>query len=463
PTIYGHNALLAGASVAATPFDSSDQIERFSSRGPASYCWQPVRGSAPAPAMNPCQTKQVDFAATDGVANSFFPGDGEGLRFYGTSAAAPHAAAVAALQRQRQPCRTPAEIFAALRSSGRPVGAFQADAAGSGLIDAKTAVSTLAQCPPGAPAMPAIVSLTRTSAKIAWARPASLGSPITSYRITAYAGQATTPSLTINTGSTATNATVNGLAAGTLYRFRVAATNGVGTGPASGFTAFVVPPFASLAAFSSQQYVDFAGRPPTSAELSQADAALIAGTGGATPASQVVAATRFTNWGPRVDPVTRLYYAFFKRPPDSGGLGYWAGRERAGAGLSAVASSFAGSSEFQNTYGTLSNYQFVELVYQNVLGRPGDPDGVTFWTGQLDQHKRDRGEVMIGFSESTEHKTRRAGEVNTVDVFFGMLRRVPTSAELTTWAPVTKASKIALVTSILGTGAYADRTTGSAK
>jgi hypothetical protein len=463
PTIYGHNAPLAGASVAATPFDRSDQVELFSSRGPALYCWQPVRGAVPSAATSPCQVKQVDFAATDGAANSFFPGGGEGLRFYGTSAAAPHAAAVAALQRQRQPCRTPGEILAALRASGRPVGAYHADAAGSGLIDATTAVSGLAQCPPGAPVMPAIVSTTRSSATIAWARPASLGSPIMSYRITAYTGQSSTPSQTINSGTTATRVTVSGLAGGMLHRFRVAATNGVGTGPASAFTAYVVPPFPSLAAFSTRQFSDFAGRDPTSAELTRADAALAAGTGGTIPASQVVAATQFSNWGPKVDPVTRLYYSFFRRPPDSGGLGLWSSRERSGMSLGAIANSFAASREFKDTYGELSNRQFVDLAYRNVLGRAGDPAGIKSWTAQLDSHEKTRGAVMLGFSESTEHKLRRAGEVNTVDVFFGMLRRVPTTAELKAWTPLSKTSKIALVTSLLRSTAYSLRTSTSTK
>ena len=61
---------------------------------------------------------------------------------------------------------------------------------------------------------------------------------------------------------------------------------------------------------------------------------------------------------------------------------------------------------------------------------------------------------MVGFSESNEHKTRRAGEVNTVDVFYGMLRRVPTAAELTTWVPLSTTTKLFLITSILGTPAY---------
>ena len=35
-------------------------------------------------------------------------------------------------------------------------------------------------------------------------------------------------------------------------------------------------------------------------------------------------------------------------------------------------------------YGSLTNRQFVETVYLNVLGRPGDAGGnANYWTGQL--------------------------------------------------------------------------------
>ncbi|MGZ4718530.1 MAG: S8 family serine peptidase, partial [Acidimicrobiales bacterium] len=147
PTIYGHNAALLGASVAAVPYNDSSTPEDYSSRGPATYCWAPVTGTTtPAAAMG-CQAKPLDFAATDGGQTSFFYGSGPPFRFFGTSAAAPHAAAVGALMLDARPCATPAQVLAAQRGTARVVGTFGVAAVGSGLIDANAAVGALAACP----------------------------------------------------------------------------------------------------------------------------------------------------------------------------------------------------------------------------------------------------------------------------------------------------------------------------
>lgn len=103
--------------------------------------------------------------------------------------------------------------------------------------------------------------------------------------------------------------------------------------------------------------------------------------------------------------VYRLYLAYFLREPDQGGIEYWTQQRAGGVSLMVVSQAFAESAEFQNTYGALDNGQFVDLVYQNVLGRPAEPGGRAYWIGQLGGGVT-RGEIMIGFSESAEFITK---------------------------------------------------------
>ena len=105
---------------------------------------------------------------------------------------------------------------------------------------------------------------------------------------------------------------------------------------------------------------------------------------------------------PRVASLNRLYQAFLTRDGDGGGLTFWFDLlVRNQASLIDTATSFADSAEFEVTYGALGNEAFVDLVYENVLGRPGEPDGRAFWIALLEQGVT-RGEVMLAFSESPE-------------------------------------------------------------
>ncbi|WP_027184648.1 S8 family peptidase [Desulfovibrio inopinatus] len=98
PTLFGHNSSAAVMSVAAMSFQES-QVESFSSRGDSTLYYNPVNGQTPATALPaPVTVHKPDFTATDGAKNTFFGSPGNGAYyFFGTSAAAPHAGAVAAL------------------------------------------------------------------------------------------------------------------------------------------------------------------------------------------------------------------------------------------------------------------------------------------------------------------------------------------------------------------------------
>ncbi len=185
-------------------------------------------------------------------------------------------------------------------------------------------------------------------------------------------------------------------------------------------------PFATTAALDDQPFQDFLRRLPTPAEKTQWTTAIDTCT---QPADALIVALIATEQNFTDARLVRLYEAFFKRPPDAGGYAYWADQLASGKGLVRTAAQFAGSSEFVRTYGSLGNAAFVDLVYQNVLGRPGDAAGRAFWTGQLDARAKSRGDVMTNFSESSENIRLKRPHVDAFRLLRGMLQRFPTKAE----------------------------------
>ena len=104
--------------------------------------------------------------------------------------------------------------------------------------------------------------------------------------------------------------------------------------------------------------------------------------------------------------VFRLYWAFFLRPPDPGGALYWIEQRDNCLGLDAIADFFATSDEFVSRYGQLNDQAFVELIYHNVLDRPGDAEGLAYWTYLLTRGELTRGGVVLNVSLSAEFTGR---------------------------------------------------------
>lgn len=108
----------------------------------------------------------------------------------------------------------------------------------------------------------------------------------------------------------------------------------------------------------------------------------------------------------------RLYQAAFNRAPDKVGLGYWIGALDRGASLTAVGKNFIDSLEFKQLYGTgLSDAEFVNQLYHNVLHRDGEAGGVTFWNNAL-HNGASRADLLMSFSESAENQLALIGTIN---------------------------------------------------
>jgi hypothetical protein len=182
--------------------------------------------------------------------------------------------------------------------------------------------------------------------------------------------------------------------------------------------------------YVSLVFQGFLRRAADSGALSTFGSALTAGT--VTHGSLVNTLLTSAEFNQLVAPVSRLYMAAFRRVPDSGGLDNWVAYVRAGNTLQSAADAFVASQEFQLTYGSLNDTQYVTLLYENVLGREPDPTGLATWTGDLGSGWT-RGQVLIGFSESQEGIALFAPTVRTFLHYFTFLNATPAQADLDYW------------------------------
>lgn len=107
----------------------------------------------------------------------------------------------------------------------------------------------------------------------------------------------------------------------------------------------------------------------------------------------------------------RIYQAAFDRTPDADGLSFWIQALDGGASLLEVAHGFVDSAEFQSVYGSNpTDEDYVAQLYFNVLGRPGEQEGVEFWEDQLAQGVS-MAAVLMGFSEGNENIAGVAPEI----------------------------------------------------
>jgi hypothetical protein len=157
PTIQGHANAANAATVGAAFFADTPRCgttpavaESFTSIG-----GDPVLFDANGNPQTPVIRQKPDFTAPDGINTSFFgyPGkitDNSTVSackvntaypsFFGTSAAAPHAAGVAALMLQYNSALTPAQIYTFLRNTAAPMGGATPNyQSGYGFIDAEAA------------------------------------------------------------------------------------------------------------------------------------------------------------------------------------------------------------------------------------------------------------------------------------------------------------------------------------
>jgi hypothetical protein len=270
-TLQGHPGAAGAAAVGAafyfqTPScgTSPPVIEPYSSQGGAPILFDAsgVRLATPTVRQKP------DFVGPDGGNDTFlgftlaqggYTGSNGDLptsiaacqnsagypNFFGTSAAAPHVAGIAALMLQTNASVTPAQIYAALRSSALPMGGTAGfnTTSGFGFVQADAAIALLA---PGAPTIAAAASSVAAGASttLTWAsKNASSCSASGSWSGTLAASgtQSVTPASTGTATYTLTcsNAAGTSAAASTSVAVTAASRSGGGGGGSIGWAALL--------------------------------------------------------------------------------------------------------------------------------------------------------------------------------------------------------------------------------
>jgi Tol biopolymer transport system component len=179
--------------------------------------------------------------------------------------------------------------------------------------------------------------------------------------------------------------------------------------------------FTTVSSFVAKQYERFHGAAAPGAQV-DAEKKLI--DAGASPLHFIVQLTDEASFSAKRAPLVRLYWAYFKRRPDLGGLNLWLNRYNNGSTLVRISQEFAKSSEFTTKYGNTTPEQFVTLVYQNVLERNPESGGLTYWANKI-KAGTPRGQVMANFSESSEGKRVIGPRSDTILMALGMYGKIP--------------------------------------
>lgn len=105
------------------------------------------------------------------------------------------------------------------------------------------------------------------------------------------------------------------------------------------------------------------------------------------------------------DDAMRLYQTALDRSADQAGAQYWLDGIDAGTeNFVNVAASFLASNEYTTKYGTQTNAQFVEQMYQNAFDRSADQAGLDYWLNSLNSGTS-RAQVVASIAASSEAST----------------------------------------------------------
>lgn len=137
------------------------------------------------------------------------------------------------------------------------------------------------------------------------------------------------------------------------------------------------------------------------------------------------------------EPTTRLYWSALGRAPDTDGLRYWIRERQRGLTLPGLADAFAASPELAASLAGRGPEEVVDVLYRRALGRPPEAGGLAYWAGQL-RAGLGAGRLLLELGESAEARQRRGPEVEVVTAYLAGLGRAPEPGGLAYWSDLVR-------------------------
>lgn len=220
--IFGHPAVESVISVGAINADDPSTIAYYSSHGPSTIYTDFTLQTR-------VERQSLDGAGIAGVETKTGQLGYFSNPFYGTSASAPHIAAVAALMLEANPALTPAQVSQALQNTATDMGTVGYDTTyGAGLFDAYAAVNNVTgntNVPTAPTNLTATAAISESEIVLFWQ---DNSDDEISFVIERSPGGTSSFSPITTTSANATSYTDSGLQCETIYYYRVKAT-GIGS------------------------------------------------------------------------------------------------------------------------------------------------------------------------------------------------------------------------------------------
>jgi hypothetical protein len=220
----------------------------------------------------------------------------------------------------------------------------------------------------------------------------------------------------------------------------------------SGPTAAIQSSTSTLAyeAFVKASYQDFLGRAPSVDEVAFQATALSQGR--VSKANYLASLSTSDEWLRAI--VTKMYRDTLSRDPDAAGLATWVSWLRSGRfTVAEVASRFYASNEYYSAHAGNTAASWVTLLYQKLLNRDPDAQGLQLWITLTNDPSHGRDFVAYNFYQSEESRMRRVEAL-----YQALLSRQPDSVGLPYWtARVLTAGDLTLAWEIATSQEYWDR------